>query len=473
MRSDNIDNKKWAIGLSILGFIFLLYYVNIASVDVPTSDYIRIINSYIDDAFNIKNILVPDFIVRMPITYIFRIINIIFFKYSILFDRCVSIISIGILSYFILNHTRKRINNVIIRNISSILIFINIFALNDWEMVLNGTGYPIFIFFAAIIYLYDKIDRNILYDKKCEISTIVFLIITCILTGGDYIVALAITIIFFIILYLIYKNCNNIKTNSNSFYGLIIASLFCIIIYFISSHSGESAVFTHAGMKDISIFEAVLNDVTYPIRFIINTFSGMVIGIETLELAKIVGTVNAYIIYLIGIILLLIIIYTIFIIIKYKLYQYDIFSILLIIHSLVSVFLVFLARYAFLRDDYGMSSRYQLQFMFLLIGIIISLSIFFDKYLEKRKFALKIIAVLSILFITYGRVITTIDEMHKTSARKTCYMIAKEVALTIDNLNDSDENNKMIANAFEYAKGVNNIRQAFTILKTKKYNIYK
>ena len=92
---NNENNKKYnliALGLSLLGFAFLVYYIFRASLDVVASDYIRIINYYLEDVTDLKYLLSWEGISRIPFTFLARYINVTYFKYSVHFDRILGIL---------------------------------------------------------------------------------------------------------------------------------------------------------------------------------------------------------------------------------------------------------------------------------------------------------------------------------------------------------------------------------------------
>ena len=83
------------IGLPILGILFYLYYLNIATIDMIYCDYIRLINSYLPDVWNPEKFFVADLLTRMPISYLGRAINVTLFDYSVTFDRLLGVLSFG------------------------------------------------------------------------------------------------------------------------------------------------------------------------------------------------------------------------------------------------------------------------------------------------------------------------------------------------------------------------------------------
>lgn len=62
----------------------------------------------------------------------------------------------------------------------------------------------------------------------------------------------------------------------------------------------------------------------------------------------------------------------------------NIFPLMFCIYGLANFLLVFLARYIFVRTEYGMSSRYAIQYVFLTIGVILILSKFIDDVFSKH-----------------------------------------------------------------------------------------
>lgn len=522
----NVKKSKtdfwWAFIPSLIGLMFIIQYIFMASMDIPTSDYIRSINYYINDVFDIKKFLVPDIVARVPITYLFRIINVSIFKYSMYFDRVVGAIALAVFNFIVVRHVRKKLHIDLLKNIASIVLSFMIMSLMSWEMILNGTGYTIFIFFAltAIIYeIYDSrkdcIDCIGCKDKKktCKGGTIGFILLiifTCLCTGSDYQVALIGTIIFFSLIYFVYniKTYDNYSSRDkntkykgmiylfhNRHFILIIVSLFCFIIYYISNHVGEVAEYTYVGMHDISLIEVLTKHIGYCFNFVIKSFASIIIGVETFEYALILGSIKEIHIVLVGIAFLVIIIIVIAFVYIKKIYKKDMFSIMLLFHGLASVGLVFIARYAYMNDHYGMSSRYAVQFMLLPVGIVLVFANVLDnalcidnkdktskksskgviKNIKFDKLIITYIVLFSMMtfFMLYGRVITSLDEINKTRARHFCYESAYNLAHHIDEYPASKENDELLMSVFEYRRGANLIRDAFDILKKNHLNIYK
>ena len=93
-------NRRWFyFGLPVLGTVFCLIYIQMATVDVVYSDYIRLINSYLPDVWAPDKFFVPDVLTRIPINYLGRLINVEVFGLSLLADRVSGVLGLGPVSY--------------------------------------------------------------------------------------------------------------------------------------------------------------------------------------------------------------------------------------------------------------------------------------------------------------------------------------------------------------------------------------
>ena len=77
--------------LPLAGTAFCIWYITRATSDVVYSDYIRLVNSYLPDVYDIRKFLVPDVLTRVPINYLERIINVELFGYSVFFERVLGV----------------------------------------------------------------------------------------------------------------------------------------------------------------------------------------------------------------------------------------------------------------------------------------------------------------------------------------------------------------------------------------------
>ena len=66
-----VNNKNIIVFLvSLLFSIFILFYINLSTVDVAYSDYIRLINSYLPNVSDVKNLLRADILTCISITFL-------------------------------------------------------------------------------------------------------------------------------------------------------------------------------------------------------------------------------------------------------------------------------------------------------------------------------------------------------------------------------------------------------------------
>ena len=188
--------------LSLTGFSLLSLYIFNSSIDVPFSDYIRIINNYIYDVFDFKYLFSTESVSRVPITFLFRIINVEIFKYSVYFDKIVGIISLAIFNLIIILNFCESVVNKYLKIIGSLFISIISFSLISWEMILNGTGYVHFITMALMVLTYHLLENYFIFVDGYSKSLWIILILiffTSVFCGGSYSVAFLMSIIFFTI----------------------------------------------------------------------------------------------------------------------------------------------------------------------------------------------------------------------------------------------------------------------------------
>ena len=81
-----MEKKMTVRLLPLFGFLFLSAYLRSAAVNVVYTDYIRLVNSYLEDVWSIQPYLRPDVLTRIPANYVQRIVNVELFHYSTMFD---------------------------------------------------------------------------------------------------------------------------------------------------------------------------------------------------------------------------------------------------------------------------------------------------------------------------------------------------------------------------------------------------
>ena len=148
--------------------------------------------------------------------------------------------------------------------------------------------------------------------------------------------------------------------------------------------------------------------------------------------------------------------------VKYRLYERTIFPLLLILSGGCSHVLILISRWIFLdQENYGMSSRYAVQFQMGIIGIVLTAALVWK--LEGKKLRLKrrfssMLAAAFCCVIVAGNLVTTADEIQKAPYRKDRYEEKVEAALHYEDVSDED-----LERIFEYRKGPEKIRAALGI----------
>ena len=278
--------------VSILCTVFLGFYILSASVDIVYSDYIRLTNSYLGEPFSFHDLLTKDILTRIPVSFLFREINIAFFHYSITFDRFLGLFGLFLTSIPLLLFMAKRRIGIFF-SVAILLIF---YSLNKWEMLLNGSGYAHFLSFALFyLFFYLLSERVGKGSSLLSLSVFPFLFL---LTGGPYAIAVyGATILSLFFLFLAGK----IRDKRGSLV-LLLSSFVSTFLYFLSNHY---AVYEYAGAKSISLKEVLLTKMTFVLKFFGFGFSSLLFSGENLEEWLSSGAVQGKQLFLLGSLILL------------------------------------------------------------------------------------------------------------------------------------------------------------------------
>ena len=194
---NDIIKKASYFAIPVIGVLFILLYIKTAGADVVYSDYIRIIAEYLPDVGDIKRLLVPDILTRIPATFLARFINVVNFRYSVTFDRVLGVTGIGIMSVVLALYFKKY--NISFRWQAA--IYIILFSLNKWEILLNGTAWAhvvAFGFFFISYYMADMVWRGETSAKEELFLCLMPLLL--LLIAGEYIASYCVTMILISIL---------------------------------------------------------------------------------------------------------------------------------------------------------------------------------------------------------------------------------------------------------------------------------
>ena len=479
--------------VSILCTVFLGFYILSASADIVYSDYIRLTNSYLGEPFSFHDLLTKDILTRIPVSFLFREINIAFFHYSITFDRFLGLFGLLLTSIPLLLFMAKRRIGIFF-SVAILLIF---YSLNKWEMLLNGSGYAHFLSFALFyLFFYLLSERVGKGSSLLSLSVFPFLFL---LTGGPYAIAVygaAILSLFFLFL------AGKIRDKRGSLV-LLLSSFISTFLYFLSNHY---AVYEYAGAKSISLKEVLLTKMTFVLKFFGFGFSSLLFSGENLEEWLSSGAVQGKQLFLLGsLILLFFLLMALFFLKDLFFGEKDsnddcipgkekdksltgLFPALLLLHGLLSFALVFLSRYIFLRPEYAVQSRYALQYQSALLGALLLLYLKTargqgmrvesraesvklegdaDKKAEPRRALPRIISIGITLLFLGGTLYTAKTELLKAPYRRLHY---ETMLHSVNRIEDMDE--EELERLYEYRHGKERILKAFSILKERKLNCF-
>ena len=499
--------------VSILCTVFLGFYILFASADIVYSDYIRLTNSYLGKPFSFNDLLTKDILTRIPVSFLFREINIAFFHYSITFDRFLGLFGLFLTSIPLLLFMAKRRIGIFF-SVAILLIF---YSLNKWEMLLNGSGYAHFLSFALFyLFFYLLSERVGKGSSLLSLSVFPFLFL---LTGGPYAIAVyGATILSLFFLFLAGK----IRDKRGSLI-LLLSSFVSTFFYFLSNHY---AVYEYAGAKSISLKEVLLTKMTFVLKFFGFGFSSLLFSGENLEEWLSSGAVLGKQLFLLGgLILLFFLLMALFFLKDLFFGEKDsnddcipgkekdksltgLFPALLLLHGLLSFALVFLSRYIFLRPEYAVQSRYALQYQSALLGALLLLYVKtaggqevrvekrnrdreiedrkkgekvkkdenaesvklagdVDKKAEPRRALLRIISIGITLLFLGGTLHTAKTELLKAPYRRLHY---ETMLHSVNRIEEMDE--EELERLYEYRHGKERILKAFSILKERKLNCF-
>ena len=487
--------------VSILCTVFLGFYILSASADIVYSDYIRLTNSYLGEPFSFHDLLTKDILTRIPVSFLFREINIAFFHYSITFDRFLGLFGLLLTSIPLLLFMAKRRIGIFF-SVAILLIF---YSLNKWEMLLNGSGYAHFLSFALFYLFFYLLSARV--GKGSSLLSLSIFPFLFLLTGGPYAIAVyGATILSLFFLFLAGK----IRGKRGSLI-LLLSSFVSTFLYFLSNHY---AVYEYAGAKSISLKEVLLTKMTFVLKFFGFGFSSLLFSGENLEEWLSSGAVQGKQLFLLGGLILL------FFLLMALLFLKDLFlgkekkdnsltglfPAILLLHGLLSFALVFLSRYIFLRPEYAVQSRYALQYQSALIGALLLLylntgrqeagvekgreRVKLEGNIEKKrgvkrkpedrekdekagekggaKRALpRIISIGITLLFLGGTLYTAKTELLKAPYRRLHY---ETMLHSVNRIEEMDE--EELERLYEYRHGKERILKAFSILKERKLNCF-
>ena len=260
--------------------------------------------------------------------------------------------------------------------------------------------------------------------------------------------------------------------------GYLAAVLIPLALYL---WSNSHAVYVHRGaVTEGNIVTEFIAEPVFFITFILKAFASAVVGqnqfIKLAEGGGFLGS-NTFI-CLVGAAVIFLYLYALYLNWKYKLYEKTAFPLIMILNGGLNHLLILSARWIFLKDTYGMSSRYALQYQMGIIGIILT----FAAVMHLKRFArndgekaesgkrvsaaASVIVALGACLILFGNGWTLKEEMASAPYRKDFLRVSRELGLNYRTAGDEDLVTYLQHDAEQ-------VRKAMRILEENNLNIFR
>lgn len=472
------QKKIFYYGLPVLGTVLLLWYIKAATCNIVYTDYIRLVNSYLPDVMNPAKFFVPDVLTRIPIHYLGRIINVMFFDYSTTFDMVLGVLGLSLSGLVMADYCRKQRLGA-----GWYLFFVFIlFGLDKWEMLNNGTGWGHFLAFAGFYYHYVVFDRVLMGKEKPHDKVKLLALPAIIILGvaGPYCaVYSAVMILFYGGAVWVQnwelkksperqKNLKDIHQVAEQMRYWLVCCISVMIPFLLYLWSNSYAVEDHAGAVDLTLGEALSGAAGFFPRFLLKSLASMVVGGETIKDWLVNGQVVDGWVYLTGVVVAAGYLLALYLNWRYKLYKKTILPLMLLVAGMGNHGIVLISRFIFLDENYGMSSRYALQYQVGILGIVLTTGILWNRI---KPAASRVMAGALCVILLAGHGYTNYVEIKKAPYREEYVERIAGIALRFEEVSDDE----LRAN-FEYRKGLPDsgakIRQALTILKDNGWNVF-
>ena len=344
---ERIPRRAWYYLLPLAGTVFGIWYIHIASYDVVYSDYIRLVNSYLPDVWDISGLLTPDVLTRVPVTFLGRIVNTSLFHYSVTFDQILGVLGLGASAAVAAAYcVRREIGAGWV-----LILMAVVFGLGKWEMLVNGSGWAHFWAFAGFFYHYLVLDRVLGGEEKPHDRQMLMALPWVLILGvaGQYCAVYAASLLP-VYLFWIFRERSRGKSRVGDPVRYFLAVVLPFGLYLLSN---SFAVEDHAGMQNLSLPAQLAETPLYFVRFLLKSLSSTVAGIGFAE-----SHFSDNIPYLVlGILTASAYLTALWLQYRTGLWERTVLPLLLILSGGASHLLVLLSRWSFLKEDYGMSLR--------------------------------------------------------------------------------------------------------------------
>lgn len=457
------QKKMIYYGLPLLGTLFCLIYIRAATCDIVYTDYIRLVNTYLPDVWNPEKFFVPDVLTRIPIHYLGRIVNVMLFGYSTTFDMALGAVGLGLSGLVLGMYCRKQ-------NVGMawyLLLLFLLFGLDKWEMLTNGTGWGHFMAFAGFYYHYLVFDR-VWHGPEKKHDRIRLMVLPFVITLG---MAGPYCAVYSAVMLLAYAAAWLMERTGRR--KIWFAGAVCVVVpLLLYLWSNSYAVEDHAGAVDVGLLDLAAAAPDFFPRFLLKALASMVVGGETLQQWIADGVITDGMAYLLGAFLAAAYLLALVLNWKYRLYERTLMPLMLLFAGMGNHAIVLISRYIFVKENYGMSSRYALQYQAGLLGIVLTFALLW-RQLGRLRAAVSVRlaagAVCLVLFAGHGY--TDYVEWKKAPYREAYGRNIEAVAVQFEQVSD-----EVLRETFDYRKSRPDsgakVRSALRILKDHGWNVF-
>lgn len=432
-----------------------LYYIRGCCTNViGVKDYIRETNVYLGNSDWTKAyVLNARFFLQSPVKLLLNWINYNLFHFNVFFDLYYGLVGTIIIAG-VFTCVCNRMHSKKWQYLGTIIV---IFSLIKWEMIINGTGAVHFLAFALFYFSYYLFDLVYVHQSAGKRARCLLLLIPgiAILFFAVFYSASYFLVFFGTYIFVVYDKYNKTQKIDKSSIIRMIAVVVPFAIYVICAYFSQDTRVISNG----SIISKFIVNPMFFLKFLFLSFGSEIIGVETISRFKISFNLTIFL----GIILFIIYNVAIFINIKKKLYDYSFIPLMLLCGDLINHFLILYSRWGFNSIYYGMSSRYQLQYMAGPLGLLLTFMIY-DRVLLKKNSTL-IIFRATLLILLIGNCVTTVDEIKMIPHRRNFYENMQYAVMNYKN-----ENNESLSKC--YGTPAQDVRRAIKILESNDLNVF-
>ncbi|MCI9161953.1 MAG: hypothetical protein HFG59_01665 [Lachnospiraceae bacterium] len=475
-------------GLPLLGTLLCLWYIKEATCDIVYSDYIRIVNKYLPDVWNPENFFRPDVLTRIPVYYPVRALNVMLFRYSTTAEMALGVLSLG-LSGLVLGWycEWKRVGTA-----WYVFLMFLLFGLNKWEMLTNGTGWAHFLAFACFYYHYLVFDR-VLYGQEKRGDRLRLLLmppVVSLAVAGPYCAVYSVVMVlaygFAGICCLMEKGKRKPPMDLRFCLAGIVSVVVPLVLYM---WSNSYAYEDHDGAVKIGLMEMFGQQPVFFVNFLLKSLASMVVGGETLNKWVSDGVVGDGVLYLLGAVLAGGYLLALVMNLRCRLYERTLVPLMLLFAGMGNHGIILISRYIFAREEYGMSSRYALQYQAGLLGIVLTFALIWSLPKQAKGQAEngahpeepaggcpvgkagRGLALALCLLLLAGHAYTDYVEIRTAPYREAYGENIAAMALQYESLDDDT-----LRETFDYRKGREesgaDVRRALRILKENGWNVF-